>query len=726
MSKPIIAVVTAVAGSFAERELLRGVISENRKNGYATVVLSNIYNPIEPDEDLILEQRIYDLIRSEEICGFILFSESFSESRLRSRINELLSERDVPIVLAGTALPEFDTSRMLCLNTSDRSDLDALTTHLIEEHGLHNITLLTGHAGNSAAEERAAGYRDAMRRHGLPEDCQQVIYGDFWFTSGEALADQYIRGEKKLPQAILCASDTMAHGLLSRFSLHGIRVPEDVTVVSYEYSDKRMYYLPILTCFRRGREALGRAAAQQLHARIAGSPAPAFLPPSGSLVCGNSCGCQLDTEQYAAELRESVTQRTFSDYSLLSTMEHKLACCRTMEEFVSIVSDYQWIIRDKSEILLCLYADWYDLHSTGAETILCRSLLPWHGNAVTETSPLRFSRLFELDPTACVCYLLPVFSGQKLFGHMALLYPDARSYDDIFRNWLKTVTIGLEFLRLKNDIRYLLSCQSVSEYRDTLTGLYNAKGFERAFQSASAQDEKILYCVTLRIFPDANTIRYAELSQKTDALLAAARAVRKLCGEDAAAHLQEDTFACLIQSHADGELLCDLLGALLLQESAFLRYAGTDSFVCTAIPCEEQSVQAVLGKGNDRMEESKQQILVRRNHRKYDQLAAVRNLIYASPEITFEQDRNIIGNEQHDAFRVNYKRCFGISFHQDCIAARITRAKALLAVTDLSISEIAEQIGYLDQKYFYRQFSAAAGMTAVQFRECVPAQGRAR
>lgn len=717
VSKPIIAVVTAVAGSFGEREMLRGVISENQKNGYSTVVISNIYNQFEPDEDLIIEQRIYDLVRSEEIRGIILFSESYSESRLRSHISDLLQERDVPIVLAGAALPEFDTRKMLCLNTSDRSDLDALTSHLINDHGLHQITMLTGTEGNSVSEERAAGYRDAMRRAGLPESCQQVIYGNFWITSGEELADRYIRGEIPLPQAILCANDTMAHGILSRFAANGIRVPEDVTVVSYEYSNRRMYYLPVLTCFRRGREALGRAAAQQLHARISGSQAPDFTPPGGSLVRGSSCNCRLDTEQYAAELQETATQRIFSDYSLLSTMEHKLACCRTMEEFVRIVSAYQWIIRDKSELLLCLYADWYDLHSNATETVLCRTLLPWHGKTVTETSPLRFSRLFELDPTACVCYLLPMFSGQKLFGHMALLYADARSYDDIFRNWLKSVTIGLEFLRLKNDIRYLLSCQSVSEYRDTLTGLYNAKGFDRAWQSAKAQPGETLYCVVLQIFPDAHTLQYAELSQKTDAILAAARAVRKLCGEDAAAHLQEDTFACLLQSRADGALLSDLLGSILLQEPAFLHYAGSDAFACTAIPCEGRIVREVLDEGKLLLDQSRRELQERRTHRKYDQLAAVRDQIYESPEITFEQDRDIIGSDQHDAFRVNYKRCFGISFHQDCIAARIARAKAQLAATDLSIAEIAEQIGYLDQKYFYRQFSAAAGMTAMQFRD---------
>ena len=82
---------------------------------------------------------------------------------------------------------------------------------------------------------------------------------------------------------------------------------------------------------------------------------------------------------------------------------------------------------------------------------------------------------------------------------MAMLYETPESYDDVYRHWLKSVSIGLEFLRLKNDIRYLLSCQNVSEYRDTLTGMNNEKGLKRAYQALNISDEDNLYFVMLRI-----------------------------------------------------------------------------------------------------------------------------------------------------------------------------------------------------------------------------------
>ena len=47
----------------------------------------------------------------------------------------------------------------------------------------------------------------------------RIIYGDYWMTSGEKLADEYITGARPLPQAIACANDYMAYGLCDRLRI---------------------------------------------------------------------------------------------------------------------------------------------------------------------------------------------------------------------------------------------------------------------------------------------------------------------------------------------------------------------------------------------------------------------------------------------------------------------------------------------------------------------------
>ncbi|HBB20080.1 MAG TPA: hypothetical protein DCZ62_06550, partial [Ruminococcus sp.] len=95
----------------------------------------------------------------------------------------------------------------------------------------------------------------------------------------------------------------------------------------------------------------------------------------------------------------------------------------------------------------------------------------------------------------------------------------------------------------------------------------------------------------------------------------------------------------------------------------------------------------------------------------------MRNVVYKTPEETFDTDAlhsRFLGSTGY--LRSVYKQCFGVSFHKDCIAARIAKAKYQLATTSMSIIEISEKCGYLDSKYFLRQFSSIAGMTPVQYR----------
>ena len=68
-------------------------------------------------------------------------------------------------------------------------------------------------------------------------------------------------------------------------------------------------------------------------------------------------------------------------------------------------------------------------------------------------------------------------------------------------------------------------------------------------------------------------------------------------------------------------------------------------------------------------------------------------------------------------FRNLYRSFFGISYVQDCIAAKMNRAKYLLLSTSLHIEEIAVQCGYLDAKYFMRLFQKSIGCTPSQYRK---------
>jgi len=72
--------------------------------------------------------------------------------------------------------------------------------------------------------------------------------------------------------------------------------------------------------------------------------------------------------------------------------------------------------------------------------------------------------------------------------------------------------------------------------------------------------------------------------------------------------------------------------------------------------------------------------------------------------------------EEH-YFSVYFHSRVGISFSEWQRQVRVERAKALLAFTNSSVSEIANDVGYSDLTSFGRLFRRTCGMSASQYRK---------
>ncbi len=716
--RPILGVVAAEANNIEQRQILSGIIEQAQKYGYDTAVISNVYNPNVTEELFVCENRIYDLILSKEISALILISESFVNESLRQTLADNLLERDVPTIIIGTYIKEFDVPGFRFINTSDSNDIEAVTSHLIEEHSFTDIDLLTGFPELEASNMRVEGYRNALEKHGIPVDQDKIHFGDFWMTSGEQLAEKYISGELHMPQAIVCANDYMAYGMLDKFAKNGVSVPEEVSIVGYEYIDQRIYHAPLLTTYQRNRYELGMEAVKMIHDQRTDSGDYEFIPPKGKMIRGESCPCVMDRKQYYTELDNVKTKQDYQFWNLYSSFDQELTECRNLNDFVDILGRFHWLIRGVYNTYLCLYSNWYDTQAKMSDIMTCRTIMPWLDRSPFEAHKFDFAEFFNRESEPSVYYFNPLFFGSRMFGHIILRYGVPDAYDDIYRNWIKTVSNCLELLRMKNDMIYLASCQNLSEQRDTLTGLYNSKGIENAYRTAVSNGGKELYFVMLRICLFDETISVPDSNKRIDAVLDAAKAVGKLCGNhDICGRINDNTFACIVRSAADAEILSDALASILVQHKKYMEYYGMDSFVCTAEKCSSSSYAEIFDTCSEKINAGCKEIEKRRLISHYRQMNEIRNYVYTHPNETFDTE------SLHDRFigstgylRSVFKQCFGVSFHKDCIAARISKAKYYLATTTMNVIEISEKCSYIDSKYFLRQFNSITGITPIQYR----------
>ena len=261
--RPLIGVITARASQSEQRQLLKGILSKADELGIDIAVFSNVYNFVEYFADVEVENKIYELVRSERLDGVIITSESLIFPNLRERIYEHIKGLDIPIVITDAEVEGYT-----CINTDVRSDLMNIARHLTDVHGIKDIDIITGPEEFETSRLRVEGVRKIMEERGLPFGDENIIYGNFWNNTGEDLAEEYLSGNRRLPQAVICANDYMAFGLLDKLLDHDLNIPEDLTVIGYEHIGERIYHSPVLTTYQRNRAAIGAKAVAMIYSKL--------------------------------------------------------------------------------------------------------------------------------------------------------------------------------------------------------------------------------------------------------------------------------------------------------------------------------------------------------------------------------------------------------------------------------------------------------------------------
>ena len=80
----------------------------------------------------------------------------------------------------------------------------------------------------------------------------------------------------------------------------------------------------------------------------------------GEIIYGKSCSCGIKQDQFFKELQSARTKKTYDFLNLFSQMDHRLTECKSISDFVNVLHDFIFLIRDVNEVYLCLSKNWYD------------------------------------------------------------------------------------------------------------------------------------------------------------------------------------------------------------------------------------------------------------------------------------------------------------------------------------------------------------------------------
>lgn len=167
----------------------------------------------------------------------------------------------------------------------------------LQSWGHRLIGCVTGPWPTVVSRQRVSGWSQQQRRIGAPDGRELVAHAEFSAAGGAEAAHALLgpdgrplaaRGRR--PTALFVSSDAQAHGVLHACDELGLRVPDDVSIISFDGTQSARYTRPVLTTMRQPIGEIGATVVRLVLDRVRDrSRAPESVVFRSNLVLGASC-----------------------------------------------------------------------------------------------------------------------------------------------------------------------------------------------------------------------------------------------------------------------------------------------------------------------------------------------------------------------------------------------------------------------------------------------------
>ncbi|MBC7333408.1 MAG: LacI family DNA-binding transcriptional regulator [Actinobacteria bacterium] len=274
----VIGVIIPNVADYFFSSIVLGVEKFFREKG-KDIILFNTSN------DERIEERAIKLAVSKRVEGIILAT----ICRNHNVIESLVEEFGIPLVIVDNKIDVKNVDFVLC---DDVNCSFKLIEHLINVHGYKKIACISGPLDESSGFDKLLGYKKALIDNGIPvkEDYIKIAY---WKKSKAYEATRELLSMDNKPEAIYCMNANMLIGCLRYLNEKGVKVPDDVAVLTFDDYDYVSALNPPVTALERIDLDMGLKAAELLYRRINGEKSEyKEIRISPELVIRKSCGCK--------------------------------------------------------------------------------------------------------------------------------------------------------------------------------------------------------------------------------------------------------------------------------------------------------------------------------------------------------------------------------------------------------------------------------------------------
>jgi DNA-binding LacI/PurR family transcriptional regulator len=253
-----IGIVTSNTSDYGYASTIRG-IEESARDRDMTVLIA----VIEGSDEKSVRKAVAS-VAAHALAGVVVID-------FDSAAHAVLPALPAYLPVVSTASPPGSASHRPNVEADEYDGAVLAAEHLLELG--HQSIFVLAPPDSGPAERRSLGTLDTLTRARLPH-YPIVRCADWQPRSGYEGASKTLVEYGDRVTAIACANDEIALGAIRAIGDHGLRVPEDVSVMGFDDHPLAAFATPALTTMHQDFVTLGRYAFALLDATIAGRELP--------------------------------------------------------------------------------------------------------------------------------------------------------------------------------------------------------------------------------------------------------------------------------------------------------------------------------------------------------------------------------------------------------------------------------------------------------------------
>ena len=143
-------------------------------------------------------------------------------------------------------------------------------TRSVISRGYREIGMIAGPRKQSSGLMRYKGFVQALMDEGVELVPEWIVESEFSLESGYENMKKILSGGK-MPRAMLFANNKLAYGAVKASLEAGLRIPEDMAVVSFDAFDHTGLVTPQIVSLNQPAEEIGRRACERIVEKLSGS-----------------------------------------------------------------------------------------------------------------------------------------------------------------------------------------------------------------------------------------------------------------------------------------------------------------------------------------------------------------------------------------------------------------------------------------------------------------------